>query len=122
MTLASAFLATQLAGCATFDEPEPVRPVVQSPEIPAVPSDVLACFQRPTIPPDAETNAGDVEKLWKTDRAALVKVNGCLHRLVCQYQDVRRDIGHVDGVACEEKKPAPKRKPSWLSMLRGGQK
>lgn len=110
-------IALQLAGCATFGNPEPApAPVVETPEIPAVPADVLACFQKPTDPTDADTNAGDVEKLWKTDRAALAKVNGCLRRIICQYQNVRQDIGHVEGVACQPK-PSTKSKPGWLAIF-----
>jgi hypothetical protein len=68
-----------------------------------VPADVQACARSPVVPPDRELNAGEVERLWNTDRATLAKVNACLHRLVCQYQDVRQGIGRVDGAGCDDK-------------------
>ena len=104
-----------LAGCATSVEtpaPAPIAP----PTIPNVPPDVLACASAPVVTPDRNIDAGETEKLWKTDRAKLAKVNACLRRLICQYQDVRHDIGKVDTVACDPA-PKPKRKP-WLSFFR----
>jgi hypothetical protein len=68
-----------------------------------VPADVQACARSPVVPPDRELNAGEVERLWNTDRATLAKVNACLQRLVCQYQDVRQGIGRVDGAGCDDK-------------------
>jgi hypothetical protein len=108
LTPPSALLAICLAGCATSSNAP--APVVEAPVIPAVPADVLAW---PVTSPDRELDAGEVEKLWKTDRAALARVNACLHRLVCQYQEVRQEIGKteigkVEVAACEQKAaPAP---------------
>lgn len=85
--------------------------MLEAPIIPAVPADVLACARAPVAPPDRELDAGEVEKLWKTDRATLARVNGCLHRLVCQYQELRQDIGKVDVAACEPPTvPLPRRR------------
>jgi hypothetical protein len=72
-----------------------------------VPVDVLFRAKRPVTPPDRELDAGEVEKLWKTDRAALARVNACLRRLVCQYQDVRAEIGKIETAICE---PTPRKK------------
>ncbi|MEY9807241.1 hypothetical protein [Bradyrhizobium elkanii] len=87
-------------------------PPPDAPNIPAMPADVAACERAPVDTPDRDLNAGEIERLWKTDRAALAKVNACLRRAVCQYQDVREGIGRVDGVACENmasaEKPAPR--------------
>jgi hypothetical protein len=69
---------------------------------------VLACAKDPLAPPDRDLDAGEVERLWKTDRAALAKVSACLRRLVCQDQEVREEIGRVEAVACElDAKPGP---------------
>ncbi|MBR1313483.1 hypothetical protein JQ562_20740 [Bradyrhizobium sp. AUGA SZCCT0051] len=73
-----------------------------------MPADVAACERAPVDTPDRELDAGEIERLWKTDRAALAKVNACLRRAVCQYQDVREGIGRVEGVACESTAPAGK--------------
>jgi hypothetical protein len=104
----SAFLAIWLAGCATSGEAP--APVVETPLIPAVPADVLACARGPVTPPDRELDAGEVEKLWKTDRAALARVNGCLRRLVCQYQDLRAEIGKIETATCVPAAPPPRKK------------
>jgi hypothetical protein len=102
--LLSASAATWLAGCATSANAP--TPAVEVPVIPAVPADIQACAKAPVDPPDRALDAGEVERLWKTDRAALARVNACLNRLVCQYQDVRADIGKVDGTTCETKRDA----------------
>lgn len=78
-----------------------------------MPADVAACERAPVDPPDRELDAGEIERLWKTDRAALAKVNACLRRAVCQYQDVREGIGRVEGVACESAPPADKPAPRF---------
>jgi hypothetical protein len=101
LTPPSVLLATCLAGCATSSNAP--APVVEAPVIPAVPADVLACARGPVTPPDRELDAGEVEKLWKTDRATLARVNACLRRLVCQYQELRQEIGKVEVAACEQK-------------------
>ena len=90
-----------LAGCATSVDVPPPAPAVAAPVIPNVPPDVLACASAPVVTPDRNIDAGETEKLWKTDRAKLAKVNACLHRLICEYQDVRRDIGKVNTVGCK---------------------
>ncbi|MGY4259777.1 hypothetical protein ACVI1L_006845 [Bradyrhizobium sp. USDA 4516] len=82
-----------------------------------MPADVAACERAPVDTPDRDLDAGEIERLWKTDRAALAKVNACLRRAVCQYQDVRERIGRVDGVACENIAPAEKLAPR-LSLLK----
>ncbi|WP_050419097.1 hypothetical protein [Bradyrhizobium tropiciagri] len=64
--------------------------------------------RKPVDTPDLELDAGEVERLWKTDRAALSKVNACLRRAVCQYQDTREGIGRVEGVSCDSAAPADK--------------
>lgn len=97
-----------LAGCATSDSPPPAPPPAP-PNLPAVPADVLACAQDPTDPPDRDLDAGEVERLWKTDRAALAKVNGCLRRLICQDLETRRELGWVDDKVCT---PAGVKKPA----------
>jgi hypothetical protein len=84
-----------------------------APNIPPMPADVAACERAPVDTPDRELDAGEIERLWKTDRAALAKVNACLRRAVCQYQDVREGIGRVDGVACENITPAEKPAPRF---------
>lgn len=66
-----------------------------------MPADVLACAREPVDTPDRELDAGEIERLWKTDRAALAKVNSCLQRLICQDQAARADIGKSEGVTCE---------------------
>jgi hypothetical protein len=85
-----------------------------------VPADVAACAKEPVNPPDRAFDAGEAERLWKTDRAALARVNACLRRLVCQYQDVRADIGRVDVKTCQER-PPPRRKPWHLSRKKTAQ-
>lgn len=88
-------IATAVAGCAASDKP-PVAPEPVTANIPAVPADVLACRQLATVTPDRDLTAGEVERLWKTDRARLARVNRCFHRMLCQYADIRRDIGKVE--------------------------
>ncbi|MCP1731256.1 hypothetical protein [Bradyrhizobium elkanii] len=88
-------------------------PPPDAPNIPALPADVAACERTPVDTPDRDLNAGEIERLWKTDRAALAKVNGCLRRAVCQYQDVREGIGRVEGVACESTAPAERPAPRF---------
>jgi hypothetical protein len=78
--------------------------------IPAVPADVLACARGPVTPPDRELDVGEVEKLWNTDRAALAHVNACLRRLVCQYQDVRAEIGKIETGSCAPAVLPPRKK------------
>ncbi|MGY3689928.1 hypothetical protein ACVIGA_000008 [Bradyrhizobium sp. USDA 3240] len=90
----------------SVDKLQPPPP--DAPNIPALPADVAACERAPVDTPDRELDAGEIERLWKTDRAALAKVNACLRRAVCQYQDVREGIGRVDGVSCESAPPAEK--------------
>ncbi|NLS69151.1 hypothetical protein E3H11_09505 [Bradyrhizobium brasilense] len=97
-------------GSGSADRLQPPPP--DAPNIPALPADVAACERAPVDTPDHELDAGEVERLWKTDRAALAKVDACLRRAVCQYQDVREGIGRVEGVGCEgavpPEKPAPR--------------
>lgn len=69
--------------------------VVQAPNIPAVPSDVDRCAEDPTSRP-AKLTASEANRLWNQDRASLVKVNSCFYRLICQYHDVRKEIGQVE--------------------------
>jgi hypothetical protein len=83
--------------------------VPDAPEIPPVPADVLACVRQPVTGEPRELTEGEVARLWKTDRAALKKVNACLERLVCLYQDVRADIAKVDTTTCAPPTP-PRRK------------
>lgn len=87
-----------LAGCAASGDalPDPTAAY-----IPQLPADVLACRQSPTIIPDRELTAGEVERLWKTDRARLAKVNGCFGRAICQYQYVAAGLAKASQVACE---------------------
>jgi hypothetical protein len=118
--IALIFLLLSLAGCATSvkqpDPPPAPAPVI----IPTVPPDVLACVKEPVKVPDKDIDAGEVERLWKTDRASLAKVNACLHRVVCQYQDVRQEIAGAPSVSCEASaKKAKKKRPAWMSLLRG---
>lgn len=39
---------------------------------------------------------GEMERLWKTDRRTLAEVNSCFERIVCQYHQVRKEIGRVE--------------------------
>jgi hypothetical protein len=99
-----------LAGCATSGSVDRVQPpVVVTPEIPPVPADVLACRRNPVDTPDRALDAGETERLWKTDRAALAEVNACFRRLICQYQDVRVGIGRAETKTCEEAAKPPAR-------------
>ncbi|ODM77812.1 hypothetical protein [Bradyrhizobium elkanii] len=88
----------------SVDKLQPPPP--DAPNIPPMPADVAACERAPVDTPDRDLDAGEIERLWKTDRAALAKVNACLRRAVCQYQDVREGVGRVDGVACDSTPPA----------------
>lgn len=74
----------------------------------------MACAKDPLTPPDRDLDAGEVERLWKTDRAALSKVNGCLHRLVCQSLEANRDLAQRDGVVCSDAPPAAPAKRGFL--------
>ncbi|SDF31282.1 hypothetical protein SAMN05216337_105110 [Bradyrhizobium brasilense] len=82
-----------------------------------MPAEVAACERAPVDTPDRDIDAGEIERLWRTDRAALARVNACLRRAVCQYQDVREGIGRVDGVACENIAPAEKPAP-WFGLFK----
>ncbi|MCS3447259.1 MULTISPECIES: hypothetical protein [Bradyrhizobium] len=85
LILTSALLATCLAGCVasgSVDKLQPPPP--DAPNIPPMPADVAACERAPVDTPDRDLDAGEIERLWKTDRAALAKVNACLRRAVCQ--------------------------------------
>ncbi|WP_445490167.1 hypothetical protein [Rhodopseudomonas sp. RCAM05734] len=97
-----------LAGCARSDRTLEA-PAPPPPNLPAVPADVLACPRDATDPPDRDLDAGEVERLWKTDRAALAKVSGCLRRLICQDLETRRELGKVDEKVCT---PAAAKKPA----------
>lgn len=102
-----------LAACANNPQKEYV---VQAPNIPAVPSDVDRCAEDPTSRP-AKLSAAEANRLWNVDRASLARVNGCFYRLICQYHDVRKEIGQVEGErTCDriegEVTPTPARKPS----------
>jgi len=108
-------IATALAGCATSVEP-PAPPAPAPIIIPTVPPDVLACVKGPSDVPDSALDACQVEKLWKTYRASLAKVNACLHRVVCQYQEVTKEFGNADGVSCD--KPKTKKKHWWNRLRR----
>jgi hypothetical protein len=100
-----------LAGCVTSDSVDRLQPpVVVTPEIPPVPADVLACRRDPVDTPDRALDAGETERLWKTDRAALAEVNACFRRLICQYQDVRAGLGRAETKTCEAAKPPARRK------------
>ncbi|MHC1943437.1 hypothetical protein IF803_03525 [Bradyrhizobium sp. UFLA06-06] len=90
----------------SVDKLQPPPP--DAPNIPPMPADVAACERAPVDTPDRDLDAGEIERLWKTDRAALAKVNACLRRAVCQYQDVREGIGRVEAVACDSSAPAEK--------------
>jgi hypothetical protein len=106
-----------LAACTTSGNHAP-PPIAEPPVIAPIPSDVRACIREPADVGTEPLNEGDAERLWSTDRARLVNANACLRRLICLYQDVRKDIGHINDVGCEkEKNTAPK--PKWLSLLRG---
>jgi hypothetical protein len=80
-----------LAACATSNEP--LRPA--APVIPPIASDLDRCRVKLSAIPDAAIDAGDVERDWKSDRAEAIKVNACLVRALCQYHQVRKDIGRV---------------------------
>jgi hypothetical protein len=71
-------------------------PLTVAPNIPAIPADVEACRQDPTQRPEGKLTAGETEKLWRTDRYRLMRVNGCFWRLICQYHEVRQEIGKVE--------------------------
>lgn len=117
--LPSVLLAICLAGCGTFaNHQPPPAPPPDAPILPAVPADVLACVKRPVTPPDRELDAGEVERLWKTDRAALAKVNSCLHRLICQSQDARQGIGKTEGATCEKPAAAKTKTGARRGLLR----
>jgi hypothetical protein len=111
------FLALPLAACATSGD-HALPPIAEPPVIAPIPSDVRACIREPADTGTEPLNEGEAERLWSTDRAALVRVNGCLRRLICLYQDVRKDIGHINDVGCEKEKNTA-RPPKWLSLLRG---
>ena len=83
-----------LLGCA--GDPLQREYIVQAPNIPAVPPDVDRCAQDPTSRP-AKLSAAEANRLWNVDRASLAKVNSCFYRLICQYHDVRKEIGQVEG-------------------------
>ncbi|WP_316207176.1 MULTISPECIES: hypothetical protein [unclassified Bradyrhizobium] len=61
-----------------------------------MPADILACAHGPVAPPDQPLDAGEVERLWKTDRARLAQLNSCLRCAVCQYQDLRAELGRIE--------------------------
>lgn len=61
-----------------------------------------ACLRPAGDWPDGDLDAGQVERLWKSDRAKLAKVNGCLRRLLCTVADYRREISKVEELLCTE--------------------
>lgn len=92
-----ALIAVLLVGCETFGKKDPVpAPVPQAPFIAAIPSDVDGCAQAPAAIPDRALTAEETERLWKTDRARLRKLNGCFVRLKCGYAAVRKEVGKVE--------------------------
>ncbi|WP_316184756.1 hypothetical protein [Bradyrhizobium sp. SZCCHNRI1003] len=103
--LLSVSIALLLAGCATSvkEAPRLAEPL----PIPPLPADVLACAREPVAPPDHALDAGEVERLWKTDRARLAQLNSCLRRAVCQYQDLRAGLARVETATCRGDPPAP---------------
>jgi hypothetical protein len=87
-----------LAACATPDK----QIEYITPPAPEIPADVQVCLRSPTDVPESELDAGQVERLWKTDRARLAQVNGCLRRLICSVADYRREISKVEENLCKE--------------------
>ncbi len=95
-------LALLLPGCANSGLPQLVAVTAN---IPPIPPDVELCAQEATAR-GARLTAKEANRLWNLDRTALAKVNGCFYRLICQYHDVRREIGRVESepqcIATEE--------------------
>lgn len=89
-------IAAPLAACATSGD-------LPKPNIPPVPPDVARCERTATDLPDRALTAEEIERLWKTDRAALGVVSNCLHRSICQTADTRRRIGGVDDPLCRKR-------------------
>ncbi|WP_316214274.1 hypothetical protein [Bradyrhizobium sp. SZCCHNR2032] len=103
--LLSVSTALLLAGCAASVKEAPH--LVEPPLIPPLPADILACAHAPVAPPDQALDAGEVERLWKTDRARLAQLNSCLRRAVCQYQDLRAGLARVETATCRDDPPMP---------------
>lgn len=95
--IAGAVTVALLTGCSTG---QGAIPQFVTPNIPQIPPDVAACEKEPASDPrngsPRRLTAGEVEKLWKTDRRSLQYVNDCFRRIVCQYHDVRKEIGRVE--------------------------
>lgn len=77
-----------------------------TPPPPEIPADVQACSTAPVMFGEKQLDAGEVERLWKTDRARLARVNACLRRLICAVADYRREISKVEEYLCEPAKSA----------------
>lgn len=82
-----------LPGCGS--NPLAKEYVTLTPNIPSVPSDVERCAEEPVVR-GTRLSPSEVNRLWNRDRASLARVNGCFYRLICQYHDVRREIGKIE--------------------------
>ena len=81
---ALALIATLLAGCEESDKPPPAT------VLPAIPADIRSCFARSgAVIPDREMTVGEVETLWKQDRAFGRAMKRCGKRLIAWYDDLR---------------------------------
>ena len=81
-------ILTLLTGCALSGEKS--LPVTILPDIPV---DLLTCYKNTTTWPENKAlTVGEVEKLWKTDRLSLIKLNDCYKRLVIIYGEAKQGV------------------------------
>lgn len=75
-----------LAGCGDRDK------VATDISVPELGPEIRACRQAPVEVPARKLSAGETERLWKTDRAGLVKVDGCLGDAIAHADDVKAGL------------------------------
>lgn len=79
-----------VAGCAGSGARD-LSSVIAAGMVP-VPSDITQCRTPAVRVPKGPLNAGQVEKLWSSDRIRLAKVNRCLTRSINLYRETKAGL------------------------------